>query len=272
MSVRVMAFVRFSLASLALVLGLAWAHGSGSIFSADYTIRGMAFEGPVAIPAGMTTITVVNEADRDGDTFALISLRGGRTLDEFFTTMGMLFSGELSVIPDWIDFHGGSPIALDDERSYTIFLSPGTHYLLSIGGDEEGPYAARGLLLPIEVEAPAVDASVTITMRDYEFEIEGTLVAGTQVVRVHNAANQPHEVLMIPLPPGVGLEEMLAAADEVEGEVPGQGLQGMWALNPGETVYVTVNLMEGTYGVICFIPDAGGPHFMQGMATEVSVR
>jgi uncharacterized cupredoxin-like copper-binding protein len=256
--------------STIIVLALGAALAQGTIHSADYAIRGMSFEGPSTIPAGMTTITVVNESDRDGDTFALISLSGGRTLDDFFTTMGMLFSGELSVVPDWIDFHGGSPIGLDDERSYTIFLSPGTHYLLSIGGDEEGPYAARGLLLPIEVEAPAVDASVTITTRDYEFEIEGTLVAGTQVVRVHNAANQPHEVLMFPLPPGVGLEEMLSAEDE--GEMPGHLIQGMWAINPGETVYVTVHLMEGTYGVICFIPDADGPHFMQGMAAEVSVR
>jgi hypothetical protein len=257
---------------LGTILGLALslALAQGTIHTADYAIRGMAFEGPATLPAGMTTITVANESDREADIFALISLSGGRTLDEFFSTMEMLFSGELSVVPDWIQFHGGSSIGLDDERSYTIFLSPGLHYLLSIGGDDEGPYAARGLLLPIEVEAPAVESSVTITTRDYEFEIEGTLVAGTQVVRVHNAAQQPHEVIMIPLPPGVGLEEALSA--EEGPDVPGHLIQGIWAINPGETVYVTVHLTEGTYGVVCFIPDADGPHFMQGMAQEVSVR
>jgi hypothetical protein len=273
---------RASHALAALGLGLVLAFGSAvaqgdRINEASYTMRGMAFEGPSSIPAGMTTISVANEAARD-DLFALISLGGGRSVDEFFETMGMLFSGELSVVPDWINFHGGSSIGGDDSRTYTIFLSPGTHYLLSIEGDEEGPYAARGAFLPIEVEAPSVASDVTATLQDYEIVLDGTLVSGRQVVRVHNAANQPHELLMIPLPPGMTLEDMFAEPEgehDGEGEAPpepgGEAVQGIWVINPGETVYVTVDLQPGTYGLVCFVPDADGPHAMQGMVLEVTI-
>jgi hypothetical protein len=265
--------------AVALLFGAAVAQG-GQITEATYTIRGMAFEGPATIPAGMTTITVANEEARD-DLFAIVSLGGGRSVDEFFTTMEMLFSGELMVVPDWIHFHGGSAIGQDDSRTYTIFLAPGSYYLLSIEGDEEGPYAARGAFLPIEVEAPAVASDVSATLQDYEIVLEGTLVAGTQVVRVHNAANQPHELLMIPLPPGMTLDDMFAEEAEGEHDEHGDGegppepsagaIQGIWVIDPGETVYVTVDLQSGTYGLVCFVPDADGPHAMQGMRLEVTI-
>jgi hypothetical protein len=247
---------------------------------AAYTMEGFAFVGPSEIPAGMTTLSVTNRADRD-DLYALISIGGGRSLEDFFTTMGMLFSGELSVVPDWIHFHGGSPIGPEQTREYTIFLGPGTYYLLSIEGDEEGPFAARGALLPVTASAAGPEADVTITLSDYEFSVEGTLVAGSQIVRVVNSANQPHELLILPLPPGVSLDDMLAAEGEhgehAEGEGPPEegpsssAIRGLWALDPAKTAYVTIDLEPGTYGIVCFIPDADGPHAMQGMRLEVTV-
>lgn len=258
---------------LAMLAGSAAAQ-HGTIFEAIYTVQGMSVSGPTDVPAGMTTITFAYQDDRD-DLLALISLSGGRTLDEFFVTMEQLFSGELSVVPPWIHFHGGLPVEGHGAHSYTTFLSPGTYYLLSIEGDEDGPYAARGLLLPIEVSAQSVDHDVAITLRDYEFSIQGTLTAGTQMVQVHNAANQPHEVLFIPLPPGATLEDFLAPpAEGAEGdEEPPMGMvHGMWAMDPGVTAVFALTLEPGTYAVVCFIPDADGPHFMQGMAMEVTVQ
>jgi hypothetical protein len=264
--------------SLAFALALPWAGAQAAdVNDVSYTIRDMTFDGPSSIPAGMTRLTFVNEAERE-DLIALVTLSGGRSLEEFFATMELLFAGEISVVPDWIQFHGGSPLAPAATGAYTIFLSPGTHYLLSIEGDEEGPFAARGLLLPIEVEAPEIESDVTIVLQDYEFVIEGSMAAGKQVVRVHNAANQPHEVLMIPLPPGMTLEDMFAMEEgpepegDAEGGPPGGAMQGMWALDPGKTAYVTVDLQAGTtYAFVCFIPDADGPHAMQGMAREVRI-
>jgi hypothetical protein len=258
---------------LAMLAGVAAAQ-HGTIFEAIYTVEGMSVSGPTDVPAGMTSITFAYHDERD-DLLALISLSGGRTLDEFFVTMEQLFSGELSVTPPWIHFHGGLFVGADGTHSYTTFLSPGTYYLLSIEGDEEGPFAARGLLLPIEVSAPSLDHDVVITLLDYEFSIEGTLTAGTQMVQVHNGANQPHEVIFIPLPPGVTLDDFFAPpAEGAEGdEEPPMGtVHGMWAMDPGVTTVFALTLEPGTYAVVCFIPDADGPHFMQGMAMEVTVR
>lgn len=275
---------------------------------ATYTIRDMTFEGPDTLPAGMVTLNVVNEDEHD-NLYALISLTEGRTIEEFFTTMGELFAGETSVVPRWIQFHGGSGIGIDDSRSYAIFLSPGTYYLVSIEADEEGPYAARGLLKPISVTADEPETDVTITTRDYEFEVDGTFVAGSQMVRVHNAANQPHEVLILPLPEGMSLEDMLMgppdgaegeheahegdeetaeaadeeAAEEAEGgaeeaaeeggpDIPASAVQGIFVINPGTTAFVTVNLEPGRYGMVCFVPDEDGPHAMQGMTLEFTVE
>jgi hypothetical protein len=261
-----------AIATLSL-LAIAAADGHG-INSAGYAIRGFEFVGPTALPAGMTTLTFTNESDRDDDLLALVTIGGGRTLDDFFMAMGGLFSGELLVVPDWITFVGGSPIGVDDTRTYTTFLSPGSYHLVSVGGDDDGPYAARGLVLPIEVEAPAVDFDATVTLLDYEFVFDGDLAAGQQVLRVHNGANQVHEMIMFPLPPGMSVEDMLHAMEEGgdEGGPPGSMVQGMWVIDPDVTVYVTVDLVPGTYGVLCFIPDADGPHFMSGMVAEVTVH
>lgn len=247
---------------------------SHAINSADYTIRGFEFVGPTVLPAGMTTLTFTNETDRDDDLFALVSIGGGRTLDDFFQGMGAVMSGETLVVPEWVTFVGGSPIGVDDSRTYSTFLSPGSYHLVSIGADEEGPYAARGLVLPIEVEAPAVPFDTTVTLLDYEFVIDGDLAAGSQVLRVHNDANQVHEMIMFPLPPGMSVEDMLMAMEEGgdEGGPPGSMVQGMWAIDPGVTVYVNVDLVPGSYGILCFIPDADGPHFMSGMVAEVIVN
>jgi uncharacterized cupredoxin-like copper-binding protein len=83
---------------------------------------------------------------------------------------------------------------------------------------------------------------------------------------------------MIPLPPGMTLEDMFAMEEgpepegDAEGGPPGGAMQGMWALDPGKTAYVTVDLQAGTtYAFVCFIPDADGPHAMQGMAREVRI-
>jgi hypothetical protein len=267
--------IRKLLGTIATVSLLAIAAASGhGINSAAYTIRGFEFVGPTSLPAGMTTLTLTNESDRDDDLLALVSIGGGRTLDDFFMAMGGLFSGELLVVPDWISFVGGSPIGVDDTRTYTTFLSPGAYHLVSVGGDDDGPYAARGLVLPIEVEAPAVDFDAAVTLLDYEFVFDGDLVAGQQVLRVHNGANQVHEMIMFPLPPGMSVQDMLQMMAEGgdEGGPPGSMVQGMWVIDPDVTVYVTVDLVPGTYGVLCFIPDADGPHFMSGMVAEVTVR
>jgi len=269
--------IRKLLAAIAIVslLAIAAANGHG-INSAGYAIRGFEFVGPTALPAGMTTLTFTNDSDRDDDLFALVSIGGGRTLDDFFQVMGGLFSGEVLVVPDWISFVGGSPIGVDDSRTYTTFLSPGSYHLVSVGADADGPYAARGLVLPIEVEAPAVDFDVSVTLLDYEFVFDGDLVAGQQVLRVHNGANQVHEMIMFPLPPGMSVDDMLHAMMDPEGGneggPPGSMVQGMWVIDPDVTVYVTVDLVPGTYGILCFIPDADGPHFMSGMVAEVTVH
>lgn len=266
-----------SAAFLAVLLAIAPAFAQAAPGEVTYTVRGMAYEGPDRIPAGLTTITIDHPEDRE-DLVALISLAPGRTIDEFFATMEQLFAEEISLVPEWIAFHGGAPLGPGDRRSYTVFLSPGTHYLLSIAGDDEGPFAARGLLLPIEVEAAWPEPEVTVTLADYEFTVDGTFRAGDQLVRVVNSAAQPHEMLILPLPPGVRAADLFAPpaegehAHEEPEEVPSAAIRGVWAINPGETVQVPVDLEPGTYALVCFVPDADGPHAMQGMVLEVTVE
>jgi hypothetical protein len=272
---------KFSVSVLSLVLLLlavpsALAH---SLTTASYTIRNMTFEGPEALPAGMTTITVINEESFD-NMYALISLSEGRTLPEFFEAMAAVMQGLTHITPKWIHFHGGSPIGVDDIRSYTIFLGPGTYYLVSVGADADGPYAARGLVKVLTVTAPEPEANVRVTTQDYEFLVDGTFVSGRQTVRLENAANQIHEMLIISLPDDLTLEQYLAGPTESHEEhQPEAGppfsmsqTQGLWVIDPGLTAFVEVELTPGRYALVCFVPDADGPHLMQGMAKEFSVQ
>jgi hypothetical protein len=95
------------------------------------------------------------------------------------------------------------------------------------------------------------------------------------VVRVENRAAQPHELVLVKLAPGKTMDDVLAfMLSGEEGDPPGRPMGGMQGLTKGQVANFEVYLDPGTYGLICFIPDAGDgkPHFVHGMVDHITVE
>lgn len=119
----------------------------------------------------------------------------------------------------------------------------------------------------------------TIELRDYAFEIEGSLDAGVSTIEMRNTGAEIHMVAFGRLQEGKGLADVrsaLEAEDESAfGEVFAEEIDAPGGfLSPGKSFRVTTPfLTEGRYALICFIPTEGegAPHFVKGMINEMEV-
>lgn len=119
-------------------------------------------------------------------------------------------------------------------------------------------------------EAPDPDATqVAVVGTEYAFEVDTTLAAGPTAFTFDNAGEEEHEMFVVRLVEGASLDDALAADDPealTEEEI------GVAVVDPGEQGFLNADLVPGTYGMVCFIPDADGePHAMLGMVAELVV-
>jgi hypothetical protein len=126
------------------------------------------------------------------------------------------------------------------------------------------------------------DNTLRITQRDYEFQVDGTLTAGSVSIAVENLGAEFHEIAMARLLDGHTVEEVRAALGAAtEEEDPLQGLveedsvidELGGAAAPGTAYTMSGDGIEaGEYVLICFIPNAEGvPHFQLGMVSGFTV-
>lgn len=139
-----------------------------------------------------------------------------------------------------------------------------------------------GLLAGCGSEDEATSTESTVTMREYAFDVDGTIRAGDGFVRFDNQGEEPHIAVFFRLRRGKGLTDVRAAlgADDeesflalIEGSGDGIGVPGN-ALTPGASVSIsTQSLQGGDYALVCFLPTAEGrPHFAAGMVAVASVK
>ena len=125
---------------------------------------------------------------------------------------------------------------------------------------------------PAGPPAPVADAELKLV--DYGFDFQPALTAGRHVVRVENAAQQPHEVFIARLEPGRSAPELLDWIMKQQGPPPAVPMGGTTVLAPGVVNYLTLDLAPGRYALYCFVPDArdGKEHVAHGMIREIEVR
>jgi hypothetical protein len=157
--------------------------------------------------------------------------------------------------------------------------------------DPEAPQApvifqATGTM-PAELPEPATAA--TFVMGEYVIEMtEGTLAAGSQVVRIDNIGAQPHFIGWFQGPDDMTAEQVGVALDE-EMQAGMTGTPAAYSgLNPEEdlmplvftatqstntSIWITVDLAAGKHGLACFFPDLadGAPHSNHGMYAVIEV-
>ncbi|MEO7042173.1 MAG: hypothetical protein ABI035_07930 [Gemmatimonadaceae bacterium] len=237
--------------------------------------KDFAFDGPKQIPAGLTTINMINDGPNLHHV-EMIRLDSGKTIADLEKQLSLP-----SAPPAWAVFTGG-PNAVDPGKtsSATIDLQPGNYVMLCFVPIPGGvPHFAKGMIMPVTVTAapagPPAAAPVpdeTITLSDYAFELSTPLTAGAHVFEVKNIASQPHEVTVVKLAPGKTLKDVLAYVDKGVGPPPGSVLGGVSPFSVGPT-YFSADITPGNYALICFVADAkdGKPHFMHGMTKTITV-
>jgi uncharacterized cupredoxin-like copper-binding protein len=245
---------------------------SVTITASDY-----AFGTPDTIPAGLTTLVMVNTG-AEPHQLGIARLAAGKTMADVQAALA-----SPGAPPPWMTFVGGSNlVAPGDTSNSTQVLEPGTYLLVCFIPSADGkPHFAKGMLHPLVVAGPAPapaapepTGDVTITLKDYGFDLSHPLRAGTHTIRVENAGPQLHEVMVLALAPGKSAGDVARwAAAGMREPPPFRPLGGIVGLTPGRHAEFTIALAPGRYALACFVPDArdGKEHLAHGMIQEITV-
>ncbi|HEX2206842.1 MAG TPA: hypothetical protein VHG93_04115 [Longimicrobium sp.] len=241
------------------------------------TSREFAFAAPATIPAGLTTVRLVNQG-KEMHHVQLVRLAEGHTAAELVE----LAQSEGEPMPEWATFVGGpNAHAPGASSESTVVLQPGEYALVCFIPSPDGvPHIAKGMVKPLTVvpganEAQMGEADVRMTLRDYAFDIQPELTAGRHTIHVTNAAAQPHEFVLMRLAPGKSPQDVLAWMQAgMQGQPPAMPIGGTSFLSTGESNQLTMDFEPGEYALFCFVPDAkdGAPHVAHGMVRQISVR
>ena len=264
--------------ALALLTTACQGARAAEINKAVFVAEGNSFSGPDSIPAGWTQIRLENEGP-DFYHIQLVKLADGKTVTDLVKEMG-----ETHMAPAWATLYGGpNPPAPGQSSEAIVKLEPGHYALIDTVPDKNGtPHVQYGMakaLTVTPVDGPAVPepvAGVTMDMLDFSYSLSKPLTAGKHTIRVNNKGAQAHEVFLARLAPGKGVNDLLAslAPDAPADAIDWQALGGVSVIEPGAHSYFTAELEPGRYALVCFAPEttSGVPHFMMGMAQEITVK
>ncbi|HLZ34287.1 MAG TPA: hypothetical protein VKP13_09725 [Nitrospira sp.] len=272
---------------LSVIVGLApdWTGGSQAEAgprqdgaSVVFVAHDFGFSGPDRIPAGVTTMQIVNKG-KDPHHIQILKLHQGKTAEDFRAAI----TADPARMPNWIQFVGGPNAVLPgSDSAATMNLAEGDYLLICLIPNKEGvPHMALGMQKPLSVkgEKPALvsepKAGLTITLGDFRFMQSEPITTGSHTIRVMNHGTMPHEVVLLNLDPGATAKDFGAAFEPgASGPPPGKPVGGVVGLESGAHAFFTTQFEPGRYGLICFFPDpvTGKPHFVQGMTSEFTVK
>ncbi len=263
---------RTSLAAMAMPLLLAVSplHRASAPPVYTLTLTEYQIAGPASVPAGFSTFRAVN-AGKELHQAQLLRLAAGKTPADL---VAALKAG--GPPPPWITWLGGP----QSNGNETIALSPGDYVWICMIPDSTGtPHFAHGMIAPMKVTAMDAAhgvprADINVTAQDYTWQFSQPVTAGTHTLRLQTAPGQPHEFVVVALPPGKTAKDVVAWAMHPSGKPPALSVQGIAALQPGVAVFTTVDFTPGHYAILCFVPDAkdGQPHAKHGMVSELTVQ
>jgi uncharacterized cupredoxin-like copper-binding protein len=236
----------------------------------DYT-----FEAPTEIPAGFTTLRLVNSG-QEIHNLELVKVDRSHSSGELITALQM---GKPR--PSWAVAVGGpNQVAPGGESNATFLLEPGDYAVICpVVGKDGKIHFTHGMARPLTVTsegarvAPEPTPDLTMTLVDYDYEIKQPVPAGRHAIRITNRGKQPHEVLLVRLTPGKRASDYVAWYAKQTGDPPGELKGGVTAIAPGRSATVTADLEAGRYALLCLIPDEGDgrPHVEHGMIREIVI-
>src|SRR5881392_3749457 len=122
------------------------------------TATDYAFAVPDTIPAGLTTLRLVNQG-KELHHASLVRLGDGKTIADFRAGLDAAMKNHTPP-PPWIAFAGGpNAVTVGDTAWATQALEPGSYVLVCwIPSADGAPHIMKGMLRPIAVVGPAAVA------------------------------------------------------------------------------------------------------------------
>src|SRR5829696_5271876 len=238
---------------------------------------------PSETPSGWTLVTFTNSSNEEEDAPDLMLLPASMTADDVVRALAT----PEAAAPSWVyqTAFAGGPFAHKGKTTQAVAnLTEGKWYVFS-GGEPQ--FAGTGLTVTAASSAsPAagsITADVDVSLQEYAFVgLEKPVPAGAHVWKVTNTGEQPHIMLVFPIPAGTTTEQVQASVMTMMTGTPEAGAidlgnapsaAGCSTLSTGQPLYLPVDLAAGTYGAICFFPDeqTGAPHALMGMVTAFTV-
>jgi hypothetical protein len=238
------------------------------------TARDYAFEAPDTLAPGPVTFDFTNLGPDLHHVYIALLPEGKSAADLVNETRGEL-------LPAWAITIGGPGAQIPNGHGQTsLTLNPGRYAMVCIVPAPDGvPHLRKGMVHEFTVTGPVSRAALpvpdlTMTLRDYAFELSGTLTAGRHVIEVVNEAQQHHEVIFVKLAPGKHIADLFAWLGSHDGPPPAAMVGGTAPFHPGMSNLVDITLEPGTYGLVCFATDIGDGkmHVEHGMSAEFVVE
>jgi hypothetical protein len=244
------------------------------------------------IPDGWTIDDVLARFD---EITAMFSEEGGADAEpagtpESMESMDMAASPEAPEDPmAWLyetKLAGGPSAAAGETGQAIVDLEPGEWAIWP----DTFEYGAAHLTVTGEMpaELPAVTANATITETDgetgFEFNVEGTIATGPQIIEVHNESTQPHFVEFDLLNAPATKEQVLQAigmlmqGTPVPADLPNIETAEVVTLaatqSTGTTQWLIADVEAGSYMLTCWVSDPTRdqmPHALGGMVEVIEV-
>ncbi len=241
----------------------------------DVAAHEYAFTMRDTLPAGLTTFRLHDEG-AEWHHVKLVRLDSGRTLAQMHDALG-----EGEPFPAWMHFLGGpNAPAPKGVATVTAELEPGRYAIwCNVNAPDGKPHWTKGMfkqfiVIPSRRTAPLPAGDVTLTLRDYAFDLSRSITRGAHAIRITNAAAQPHEIFILRLKPGAGIEDVKAWLTKRVPTAPGDPFGGTTDIAPGDSLLLEESFPPGHYAFICWVADAadGQPHWRHGMASVIDVR
>jgi len=240
------------------------------------TARDFAFDAPAEIPAGMTTLHLVNNGP-DVHHIQLVKLEQGKTMDELVKSLK-----PEKPMPDWAVQMGGpnTPRPGGGISDGTMQLEPGNYAMICLIPAPDGvPHFVKGMTKALTVtaaatpSAPEPTADVVVKLVDYDFQFSQPLTPGRHTIRFENPGPQAHEMFIAKLSPGTTAQQFMEWMMKPKGPPTAEPIGGITSIERGGVNFFTGDFPAGEYGLYCFEPDekTGKPHLAHGMVKQIKV-
>lgn len=129
----------------------------------------------------------------------------------------------------------------------------------------------------VDIDVPDGVQAVSVDLEEFAFAFDaGEVGDGNVAFQVENIGEQSHELVMLQVPEGLTVEELLA----LEGNELPEGIEIVGSIGPflpgeGGNMVFSQPLAAGSYMFLCFLPNEGdpqgAPHLLEGMTATFQV-